>query len=144
MKEIKREKQKKEKKIERRLCAELDIIKVSYALPSILTNNVIFYESLQFQMRKFILVYIRKVFFEFAPVYNTIICGRSLWMQCKCCQSKQKASRKLHRKICERIKESKWGIYCKFMWIKRTWNNSFSKYRARTLFQHFLLKVQMT
>ena len=78
MKEIKREKQKKEKKIERRLCAELEIIKVSYALPSISTNNVIFYESLQFQMRKLILVYIRKVFFEFAPVYNTIICGRSL------------------------------------------------------------------
>ena len=75
---IERGKEKKEKEIENRLCAELEIIKVSYALPSISTNNVIFYESLQFQMRKLILVYIRKVFFEFVPVYNTAIFGSLL------------------------------------------------------------------
>ena len=43
MKGIQRGKQKKEKKLESRLSAELEIIKVSYALFSILTNNVILF-----------------------------------------------------------------------------------------------------
>ena len=45
MKGIERGKEKKEKKIEIRLCAELEIIKASGALFSILTNSVIFEES---------------------------------------------------------------------------------------------------
>ena len=41
MKGIERGKENKEKKIESRLCAELEIIKAFYALFSIFTNNVI-------------------------------------------------------------------------------------------------------
>ena len=34
----------------------------------------------------------------------------------------QNTGGKLHKKVFERIKESKWGTSCKFMWIKHSQN----------------------
>ena len=39
-----------------------------------------------------------------------------------CWQRKYKTKRKLHRKVFERINESKWGTLYKSMWIKHLWN----------------------
>ena len=51
--------------------------------------------------------------------------------ECKSCQPKQKTRRKLHKKVFERIKESKWGTSCKYLWIKHPW---YTNELARTLF----------
>ena len=42
----------------------------------------------------------------------------------KCYQSKQMWEKKLHRKVFERIKKSKWEICCRSMGIKHSWNVS--------------------
>ena len=51
--------------------------------------------------------------------------------ECKSCQPKQKTRRKLHKKVFERIKESKWGTSCKYLLIKHPW---YTNELARTLF----------
>ena len=62
-----------------------------------------------------------KILIQISPIPGTctVLINRK-----KSCQPKQKTRRKLHSKVFERIKESKWGISCKYMWIKDPWNTS--------------------
>ena len=48
----------------------------------------------------------------------------------------QKARRKSHGKVLERIKQLKWGNSCKSMWIRQLWNTGHIPYSelAGTLF----------
>ena len=57
--------------------------------------------------------------------------------QCKYCKLRRKIKIKLHRKVFERIKESKFGISSKFIGIKDPWRASHISYSEiiRTLFR---------
>ena len=52
-----------------RVFTELEITKASYIFQYLsFMRNMIFYENIQFEMRKFILIYTMKVFFGFGLV----------------------------------------------------------------------------
>ena len=85
-----------------------------------------------------------KIQIQISPITCPVLINRRKH-ECNSCQPKQKTRRKLHKKVFERIKESKWGTSCKYMWIKHPW---YTIELARTLFpvcltvNRFLARVQ--
>ena len=71
---------------------------------------------------------------QISPTCLAIVISKNY--ECKCCQLKQKTRREFHKKVYERIRESKCGASSKFFSIKHPWNTSHIPYSelTRTLF----------